>query len=69
MLGYNGRGVAMATACGKLLADRLCGRPAQELPLPTTQLNPLPLHGLRGVVLAGAVVWKGLLDRWEARAG
>ncbi len=69
MLGYNGRGVAMATACGKLLAERLSGRPAEDLALPTTRLRSIPLHGLRNVALASAVIWKDLLDRWETHAG
>jgi glycine/D-amino acid oxidase-like deaminating enzyme len=69
MLGYNGRGVAMATACGKLLAERLSGRQADDLALPTTRLKPIPLHGLRNLALAGAVIWKDLLDRLETRGG
>ena len=40
-LGYSGRGIAMATAMGKLMADRATGTPASDLPLP-----PVPLHGL-----------------------
>ncbi len=32
--GYNGRGVAMATAMGRVLADRLCGAEPGDLPFP-----------------------------------
>ena len=69
MLGYNGRGVAMATACGKMLAERLRGTPPDDLPLPAVPMRPIPLHGLRRPALAAAIAWKRLLDRWEARAG
>jgi glycine/D-amino acid oxidase-like deaminating enzyme len=68
MLGFNGRGVAMATACGKMLAERLRGAAPNDLPLPTTPLKPIAFHRLRNVALTGAIAWKGLLDRWEARA-
>jgi len=67
MVGYNGRGVAMATACGKLMAERIRGKPADELPLPTTPLRPIPFHGLRRPALAAAVTWKRILDRVESR--
>jgi glycine/D-amino acid oxidase-like deaminating enzyme len=66
-LGYNGRGVALATACGKLLADWAQGRAAAALPLPLAPLRPIPLHALRRPALSAAIAWKRLLDRWEAR--
>jgi len=69
MIGYNGRGVAMATACGRLLAERARGTPLDELPLPAVPMKPIPLHGLRQPALAAAITWKRLLDRWETRAG
>lgn len=69
MLGYNGRGVAMATACGRMISERMLGKPADELPLPSSPLRPIPFHGLRRPALAAAVAWKRLLDRWEAYAG
>ena len=67
MLGFNGRGVAMATACGKMLAERLRGSAPNDLPLPTTPLKPIAFHRLRNVALTGAIAWKGLLDRWGVR--
>lgn len=67
MIGYNGRGVAMATACGKMMAERMRGKPLEELPLPASPMKPIPFHGFRQPALAAAVAWKRLLDRWEAR--
>ena len=43
-LGYNGRGVAMATVMGRILADWALGVPAPELAFPVTPLVPIPLH-------------------------
>jgi glycine/D-amino acid oxidase-like deaminating enzyme len=65
--GYNGRGVAMATATGRLLAECAGGANADSLPLPPTKPRPLPFHSLRGPAIGLAVGWKLLLDTWEAR--
>jgi glycine/D-amino acid oxidase-like deaminating enzyme len=62
-LGYQGRGVAMATNIGKLLADRLLGAGPEELPLPIVQgLRPFPCHFLRVPALYAVSRWYRLLD-------
>lgn len=43
-LGYNGRGVAMATVLGTLLARWALGESPAELGFPVTPLRPIPLH-------------------------
>ncbi|WP_373505581.1 NAD(P)/FAD-dependent oxidoreductase [Aestuariivirga sp.] len=43
-LGYNGRGVAMATAMGSVLADRIAGARREDLPMPVTDLTPIAFH-------------------------
>jgi glycine/D-amino acid oxidase-like deaminating enzyme len=43
-LGYNGRGVAMATVMGRLLARRIQGASTEELGFPATPVRPIPLH-------------------------
>ena len=43
-LGYNGRGVAMATTMGRLLARLAAGEPAGDLGFPITPVRPLRLH-------------------------
>jgi len=65
--GYNGRGVAMATSMGRLLAEYAGGAPADSLALPPTEVRPLPFHSLRGPAIGLAVAWKLMLDSWEAR--
>lgn len=55
-LGYNGRGVALATAMGAELAAWAAGTPARDLALPVTPLSPVPFHRFHrlGVAVAGA---------------
>lgn len=43
-LGYNGRGVAMATLMGRLLAQRTLGMSDAELAFPVTPVRPIPFH-------------------------
>ena len=52
-LGYNGRGVALATALGAELAGRIAD-PKHVACMPTSPLRPIPLHGFwrTGVQLA-----------------
>jgi glycine/D-amino acid oxidase-like deaminating enzyme len=61
-LGYNGRGVAMATVMGKLLAKRALGAPAELLGLPIGPIRPLPLWALRAPALAVMTRWYQLRD-------
>jgi len=58
-LGYCGRGVAMGTALGAALADRIL-KDTREFPLPITAMKPIPFHGywpisVRAAILAGRV--------------
>lgn len=62
-LGYNGRGVAMATVMGKALADRVLGRGAPIFP--ESPLRPVPLHRWRRPFFEIVVAWKRTLDRLE----
>jgi len=62
-LGYNGRGVAMATAMGKVMADWAMGVPEPDLDFPVTSPRPIPLHGLRRAGVAATVAGYRLLDR------
>jgi len=54
-LGYNGRGVAMATMMGRLLAHRVLGSSAQELGFPVTPVRRIALHRLSGLAVRTAV--------------
>ena len=61
-LDCNGRGIALASQMGPLLADLCSGTPAESLPLPVTALSPIPLHFLRRPALEGAALWFRMLD-------
>ncbi len=43
-MGYNGRGIAMATAMGGEIARRVQGCPAEELGMPMRPLRPIRFH-------------------------
>ena len=62
-LGYNGRGVGMATAMGRVLADWAQGRPEDALDFPVTPARPIPLHGARRIRLGAAIILYRALDR------
>lgn len=59
-LGYNGRGVAMATAMGAQIARRLLGAPAEALDMPLTSIRPIPFHGFWRLAVT-ARMWEGRL--------
>jgi glycine/D-amino acid oxidase-like deaminating enzyme len=60
-LGYNGRGVAMATTMGKVLAGRILD-PAAEIDMPITGLREIPLHGLWPLAVQAAIARGRLFD-------
>jgi glycine/D-amino acid oxidase-like deaminating enzyme len=62
-LGYNGRGVGMATVMGTVLANWASGAPPQTLDFPLTRPRPIPFHSLRQIGLRSTVVAYRLLDR------
>jgi glycine/D-amino acid oxidase-like deaminating enzyme len=62
-LGYNGRGVAMATAMGKLLAEQASGKARADLDFPVTGLRPIPFHALRKPAVAATTAWYKIRDR------
>jgi glycine/D-amino acid oxidase-like deaminating enzyme len=62
-LGYNGRGVAMSTTMGMLLADRVAGAKLEDIPLPAIPMRRIPFHGWRAPAISLAIGWKGLQDR------
>lgn len=61
LLGYNGRGIAMASALGRHLAERLLDR-EKDFPFPATPVRPIPFHGLQRLYLGVGIAWYRLLD-------
>jgi taurine dehydrogenase large subunit len=61
-LGYQGSGVSFALHAGKLLADRLAGKPLPNLPPAFTPLPRFPLPFLRRLAQRAAFVWWRIRD-------
>jgi glycine/D-amino acid oxidase-like deaminating enzyme len=66
-LGYNGRGVAMATAMGTALAEWTRTGDADSVPLTPVPLRPLPFHRFRRPVLEVVTAYCRLRDRMSWR--
>lgn len=67
-LGYNGRGVAMATAMGRLLALRVLGKGQGEIDFPISKMLPVPLHALHRIPLRGLIGYSRFRDRLDELA-
>jgi glycine/D-amino acid oxidase-like deaminating enzyme len=61
-LGYNGRGIAMATVMGRLLARRALGASVVELGFPVTPVLPVPFHALSGLGARAAIQYLRFMD-------
>lgn len=62
-LGYNGRGVAMATAMGRVMSDWATGVPAAALEFPMTAVRPIPFHRFRRLGVRATTAGYRLLDQ------
>jgi len=61
--GCNGRGIAVSTAIGKMIAEYLQGRDAGDLELPFTGIVPRRFHAMFRPGMRIAIGWKGVQDR------
>ncbi len=61
-LGFNGRGVAMATMFGKILASHCIGGAAHKEFLPLSPVPKVPFSRFRGQGIAVALTWKRMMD-------
>ena len=61
-LGYNGRGVAMATLMGRLLAQRTLGMSDAELAFPVTPVRPIPFHRASSLGARAAIQYLRAVD-------
>jgi glycine/D-amino acid oxidase-like deaminating enzyme len=64
-LGYNGRGVAMATVMGRLLGRWALGEPAESLDFPVTPLRPIRFHSLSRLAARATIRYLQLRDALE----
>ncbi len=61
-LGCNGRGVALTSATGRVLAQWFRDHRDDELPLPFTRARKVPFHELQELYVAAASSWYRLRD-------
>ena len=61
-VGYNGRGIALATSMGQHIAKRML-KSDYDFPFPISDIHPIALHGLQRFYIAAGVAWYSLLDR------
>lgn len=64
-LGFNGQGLALGTALGKVVAERINGRAADSLPVPVTPIRRIPLARLAPRAVTAGERLLGALDRLE----
>lgn len=64
-LGYNGRGVAMASVMGKWLAEMVVGKDRQTEIIPITGVKTIPFHGIRNPFVKLMHYLKDFQDRVE----
>jgi glycine/D-amino acid oxidase-like deaminating enzyme len=62
MLGCNGRGLALGTTLGTLLADRLAHGANAPFPLAPTAIAAIPLHRFHRATLGALIRWYRFLD-------
>ncbi|MFZ3084930.1 NAD(P)/FAD-dependent oxidoreductase [Rhodoferax ferrireducens] len=65
-LGYNGRGVGMATLFGRYLADLATGVPAEGIPFPVTSMRPIQGYPFTRLVARALVSYYRIRDQLEA---
>lgn len=66
-LGYNGRGVAMSNVMGRVMAQRVLGSAADELPFPTSPIKDIPLRPIKMAGMSTAIWFMRLMDYLETR--
>lgn len=62
-LGCNGRGIAISTALGIELANRVLGMPASSLSVPVSDISSVNFHAFRHVGVALATRYKRVQDK------
>nr|WP_220790001.1 FAD-binding oxidoreductase [Gluconacetobacter tumulisoli] len=68
-VGYNGRGVAMATLLGREIARRALGATTEDILLPPGPLRPIPFHAAWPLGVSAKVMQGRLADRLSRLRG
>ena len=67
-MGFNGRGVAMSTVMGRLLAELALGKDRDSIPIPVTSIKAYPFHRFHKVGAKLVLHWHDYLDKREAKS-
>lgn len=67
-VGYNGRGIAMATTMGRLLARLASGESDDDLSFPVSEVRPLRLHRFARLAARAAMEFLRVRDRLSRRS-
>ncbi|TYC63143.1 FAD-binding oxidoreductase [Stappia sp. BW2] len=62
-IGCNGRGIAMTTQLGRVLADALMGAPVDRLPIPLRKVRRLPFHSLMPLATSASLIMARIEDK------
>jgi len=66
-LGYNGRGVAMATVMGRILSERVLGKEKQDMAMPTTPYKSFAFHRFHEVGVSVTTKYFEMRDALEVK--
>jgi glycine/D-amino acid oxidase-like deaminating enzyme len=68
MFGYNGRGIAVSTASGRMVAEHILSGGAADVALPVDgALAPVPFHGFWKIGAEATMAWNRLRDTLRGR--
>ena len=62
-IGCNGRGIAMTTVLGPVMADYACGTAAADLPIPISSARAFAIPAARSLITSAALAWGRYRDR------
>ena len=66
-LGYNGRGIAMASVMGRVLSQRVLGTRTEDLPLPTTPFKSVAFHQFYKIGVSAAIKYYEARDTLDVK--
>jgi glycine/D-amino acid oxidase-like deaminating enzyme len=64
VFGYSGRGIAMATTMGRIVAERICGLASKDLDFPITEVRTVRFRRWWKPVVACRLKWGVIRDAW-----
>ena len=66
-LGFNGRGVAMGSTMGRVMAQRVLGKASKDLDIPTTDLPRYRFSDAKSLAIGLVIPYLETRDRWDIK--